>query len=140
VVRDRWDAEHLDDHKLPYAQERPAATTLLDAVQQVKPTVLIGLSDSAPPHAFTKEVRWQPGCVARGDHLGEVYVLRQAAGVWRSFGMRVGTFAACWLPVSGMAANFDTAGGEAGQPQNAAGHSFKACLPASRPFIRCARR
>ncbi|KAI3436725.1 hypothetical protein D9Q98_006140 [Chlorella vulgaris] len=56
VVRDRWDAEHLDDHKLPYAQERPAATTLLDAVQQVKPTVLIGLSDSAPPHAFTKEV------------------------------------------------------------------------------------
>lgn len=64
VVRDRWDAEHLDDHKLPYAQERPAATTLLDAVQQVKPTVLIGLSDSAPPHAFTKEVRWRAGCLA----------------------------------------------------------------------------
>ncbi|EFN58521.1 hypothetical protein CHLNCDRAFT_140591 [Chlorella variabilis] len=56
VVRDRWDAEQLEDHKLPYAQERPAIDSLLDAVKQIQPTVLIGLSDKEPPHAFTKEV------------------------------------------------------------------------------------
>jgi hypothetical protein len=56
VVRDRWDAEQLEDHKLPYAQERPPAATLLEAVQAAQPTVLIGLSDGDPPHAFSREV------------------------------------------------------------------------------------
>lgn len=56
-MRDRWDAEQLEDHKLPYAQERPPAATLLEAVQAAQPTVLIGLSDGDPPHAFSKEVR-----------------------------------------------------------------------------------
>lgn len=47
-------------------------------MQRIQPTVLIGLSDKAPPHAFTKEVRccqqqgpswlrWRPG----GWHLLE---------------------------------------------------------------------
>ncbi|KAL4457781.1 hypothetical protein ABPG75_012646 [Micractinium tetrahymenae] len=56
VVRDRSDAEHLEDHKLPYAQERATCDSLLEAVKQIQPTVLIGLSDEAPPHAFGKEV------------------------------------------------------------------------------------
>lgn len=56
VVRDRHDAEELADHKLPYAQDAPPCPSLLEAVQRIKPTVLIGLSDKAPPHAFTKEV------------------------------------------------------------------------------------
>ena len=39
------------------AQERPpCGSTLLEAVQQLRPTVLIGLSDGPPPHAFTQEV------------------------------------------------------------------------------------
>lgn len=58
VVRDRADAETLEDYKLPYAQDRPPCDgpTLLEAVQTIKPTVLIGLSDDAPPHAFSREV------------------------------------------------------------------------------------
>ncbi|PRW56101.1 NADP-dependent malic enzyme [Chlorella sorokiniana] len=56
VVRDRADAEHLEDHKLPYAQDRAPCDSLLEAVRQIKPTVLIGLSDDAPPHAFDREV------------------------------------------------------------------------------------
>lgn len=46
----------------PALQDRPVCgPSLLDAVQAIKPTVLIGLSDKAPPHAFTKEVR-PAGC------------------------------------------------------------------------------
>lgn len=40
-------------------QDRAPCDSLLDAVRQIKPTVLIGLSDDAPPHAFDREV--QPG-------------------------------------------------------------------------------
>jgi malate dehydrogenase (oxaloacetate-decarboxylating)(NADP+) len=58
VVRSRADAEDLEDHKLPYIQDMNAAECpdLLSAIKQVKPTVLIGLSDGTPPHAFTKEI------------------------------------------------------------------------------------
>ncbi|PSC71621.1 NADP-dependent malic enzyme [Micractinium conductrix] len=56
VVRDRFDAEHLEDHKLPYTQERPPCASFAEAVRQIKPTVLIGLSDEVPPHAFDREV------------------------------------------------------------------------------------
>ena len=56
VVRSRSDAEDLEDHKLPYIQDGEECPTLLSAVQKLKPTVLIGLSDGAPPHAFTREV------------------------------------------------------------------------------------
>lgn len=56
VVRSRADAEDLEDHKLPYIQDGAECPDLLSVVKQVKPTVLIGLSDGAPPHAFTKEV------------------------------------------------------------------------------------
>lgn len=56
VVRDRFDAEELEDHKLPYAQERPECPSLAEAVRQIQPTVLIGLSDEVPPHAFSHEV------------------------------------------------------------------------------------
>ena len=57
VVRDRPDAETLDDYKLPYAQDRPpCAPGLLAAIKETQPTVLIGLSDDAPPHAFGQDV------------------------------------------------------------------------------------
>ena len=56
VVRSRSDAEELEDHKLPYIQDAPECPDLLSAVRQAKPTVLIGLSDGAPPWAFTREV------------------------------------------------------------------------------------
>ena len=37
-------------------QEREPCKSLLEVVKQIKPTVVIGLSDGPPPHAFTKEV------------------------------------------------------------------------------------
>jgi malate dehydrogenase (oxaloacetate-decarboxylating)(NADP+) len=57
VVRSRPDAESLDDHKLPYIQDAAPAHDLHAAVGAIKPTVLIGLSDEAPPFAFTQQVR-----------------------------------------------------------------------------------
>ena len=56
VVRSRADAEDLEDHKLPYIQDIAECPDLLSAIRHIKPTVLIGLSDGAPPHAFTKEI------------------------------------------------------------------------------------
>lgn len=38
-------------------QDEPPCASLLEAVRTIKPTVLIGLSDKTPPHAFGKEVR-----------------------------------------------------------------------------------
>jgi malate dehydrogenase (oxaloacetate-decarboxylating)(NADP+) len=56
VVRGRADAEELADHVLPYIQDAPECPDLVSTLRQVKPTVLIGLSDGAPPWAFTREV------------------------------------------------------------------------------------
>lgn len=56
VVRGRQDAEELADWMLPYIQDEAACPDLLSAVKHVKPTVLIGLSEGAPTHAFTQEV------------------------------------------------------------------------------------
>lgn len=56
IVRNRHDAEELEDHKLPYIEETSPCPDLLSAVKKIKPTVIIGLSDGAPPFAFTKEV------------------------------------------------------------------------------------
>ena len=52
VVRDRGDT--LAAHKLPYAHDHAAIATLPEAVRELKPTILIGVS--AMPSAFTREV------------------------------------------------------------------------------------
>ncbi len=51
VVAARTD---LAEHKLPFAHDHPGATTLLEAVEAVRPTALIGLSTQ--PNTFNKEV------------------------------------------------------------------------------------
>jgi malate dehydrogenase (oxaloacetate-decarboxylating)(NADP+) len=57
IVRNRADAEHLEDHKLPYIQDGPEySKDLLGVVKSVKPSVLIGLSDGPPPFAFSENV------------------------------------------------------------------------------------
>ncbi|KAL6766187.1 MME6 [Auxenochlorella protothecoides x Auxenochlorella symbiontica] len=57
LVRDRPDADAVEDHRLPYVQEEGAAApSLLDAVRAVRPTVLIGLSAGTPAWAFTQDV------------------------------------------------------------------------------------
>lgn len=52
VVKGRGD--HLAVHKLPYAQEHAPIPTLADAVRELKPTALIGVSSA--PAAFNREV------------------------------------------------------------------------------------
>jgi len=56
VVRER--VEELHYHKLPFIQDGPPCTTVMDAVKQIKPHVLIGTSTTADSKAktFTKEV------------------------------------------------------------------------------------
>lgn len=56
LVRDRADAEDLEDHKLPYIQDSPHYPDLLSAVKHIKPTVLIGLTDGVPPFEFDQRV------------------------------------------------------------------------------------
>jgi len=51
VVKSRTD---LAEHKRPYAQEQPSMVTLAEAVNEFKPTVLIGVSGT--PAAFTREI------------------------------------------------------------------------------------
>jgi malate dehydrogenase (oxaloacetate-decarboxylating)(NADP+) len=51
VVKDRTD---LAEHKKPYAQDHPFIATLVEAVNEFKPTVLIGVSGM--PAAFTREI------------------------------------------------------------------------------------
>lgn len=51
VVRSRTD---LAEHKRPYAHDSPGAATLLDAVNMLKPTGLIGVSGQ--PGTFTREI------------------------------------------------------------------------------------
>jgi len=41
-------------HKKPYAHEHPPVSTFLDAIRQLKPTAIIGVS--ATPNTFTREV------------------------------------------------------------------------------------
>jgi malate dehydrogenase (oxaloacetate-decarboxylating)(NADP+) len=52
VVKNRGD--RLAEHKVPYAHEHPFIGTLAEAVKELKPTALIGVSSS--PGAFTREV------------------------------------------------------------------------------------
>lgn len=56
VVHDRQDIDDLEDHTLPYIQDGPMCSDLSKAVESIKPTVLIGLSDGAPAHAFSQQV------------------------------------------------------------------------------------
>ena len=51
VVAGRTD---LAAHKKPYAHEHPPAATFLEAIRQLKPTAIIGVS--ATPNTFTREV------------------------------------------------------------------------------------
>jgi len=46
--------ENLAEHKLAYAHEHPYIDNLLDAVKELKPTAILGLSGQ--PQTFTKEV------------------------------------------------------------------------------------
>jgi malate dehydrogenase (oxaloacetate-decarboxylating)(NADP+) len=46
--------DNLAEHKLPYAHEHPYIDNLLDAVKELKPTAILGLSGQ--PQTFTKEV------------------------------------------------------------------------------------
>ena len=62
-------------------QDAPPCGSLLEAVKAIKPTVLIGLSDKAPPHAFSKEVR------EAGGRAGWVWG-RCGAGWARCWGCR----------------------------------------------------
>ena len=52
VVKGRGDT--LAEHKLPYAHEHAPVATLAEAVKELKPTVLIGVS--AVPSTFTREI------------------------------------------------------------------------------------
>jgi len=52
VVKSRY--ETLANHKLPYAHEHKSIQHLIDAVKELKPTILIGVS--AQPATFTEEV------------------------------------------------------------------------------------
>lgn len=52
VVKSRY--ETLAHHKLPYAHEHNSIQHLIDAVKELKPTILIGVS--AQPATFTEEV------------------------------------------------------------------------------------
>jgi malic enzyme len=49
VTRSRADAESLPDHALPYCREGPGYRDLRSAVAAIKPSVLIGISDSLSP-------------------------------------------------------------------------------------------
>jgi malate dehydrogenase (oxaloacetate-decarboxylating)(NADP+) len=51
VVAGRTD---LASHKRPYAHEHPPAATFIEAIRQIKPTAIIGVS--ATPNTFTQEV------------------------------------------------------------------------------------
>ncbi|WP_374688402.1 NAD-dependent malic enzyme [Promineifilum sp.] len=51
VVKSRTD---LAAHKLPYAHEHPPVADFLAAVEEVRPTAIIGVSGQ--PHTFTREV------------------------------------------------------------------------------------
>jgi malate dehydrogenase (oxaloacetate-decarboxylating)(NADP+) len=51
VVKSR---SKLAEHKRAYAHDAPGATTLLDAIRTLKPTVLIGVSGQ--PATFTREI------------------------------------------------------------------------------------
>jgi len=52
VVRSRLGK--LAEHKMPYAHYHPFVATLAEAIETVKPTVLIGVSGQA--HAFTRDI------------------------------------------------------------------------------------
>jgi len=52
VVKDRGDK--LAHHKLPYAHDHAPVATLAEAVKELKPTILIGVS--AVPSTFTREI------------------------------------------------------------------------------------
>jgi len=67
VVAARQD---LAEHKLPFAHDHPGASTLLEAVEAVRPTVLIGLS--AQPHMFNREVL---GAMASSNRQPIVFAL-----------------------------------------------------------------
>lgn len=57
VVRDRPDADNLEDAKYPYMRDCPVCPDLESAAQAAQPTVLIGLTTRGlPPFAFTRPV------------------------------------------------------------------------------------
>jgi hypothetical protein len=57
VVRERGDAEALEDHKLPYCHAGVAACPdLLSAVAAIKPSVYVGMASVGPSFPITREV------------------------------------------------------------------------------------
>ena len=56
VTRGRADADALPDHLLPYCHEGRACPDLASAVVQIRPSVLIGISDGAATLRFGRDV------------------------------------------------------------------------------------
>lgn len=56
VTRARADSSSVSDAELSYIQDAPTCPDVLSAAVHVKPTVVIGLSDKAPPFQFSQEL------------------------------------------------------------------------------------
>lgn len=57
VTRERGDSSILEDYKLPLCHSGPEAPDLLSAVQLLKPTVLVGITqDGTPTFMFDQQV------------------------------------------------------------------------------------
>ena len=68
----------LQAHKLPFAHEAPHCATLLEAVRQIRPTALIGVSTVAG--AFSEEVLQVRACV-RGERARAAWGCEGEGGV-----------------------------------------------------------
>ncbi len=56
ITRSRADAESLPDHVLPYCHNDPGQPDLKSAVAALKPSVLIGISESSQAITFCQDV------------------------------------------------------------------------------------
>ncbi len=56
ITRSRADAESLPDHVLPYCHDGPSHPDLKSAVAALKPSVLIGISESSQTITFCQDV------------------------------------------------------------------------------------
>lgn len=56
ITRNRADAESLPDHVLPYCHDGPGHPDLKSAVAALKPSVLIGISESSQSITFCQDV------------------------------------------------------------------------------------
>mmetsp|Transcript_37902 Transcript_37902/g.52627 ORF Transcript_37902/g.52627 Transcript_37902/m.52627 type:complete len:622 (-) Transcript_37902:379-2244(-) len=75
VVRSR--SEHLQYHKLPFVHEHPGADSLIEAIQAVKPTVMIGTSTTSYTKGgtFTRSVCEAMSQVCQGGDPPVIFAL-----------------------------------------------------------------